>query len=241
MRSGYRPPPKSPWRFQLRLEDLLFIHWPVPVTAVEKILPDSLSIDTFEDQVWVSVVGLTVKNVRVRWLPPLPVIFGTVQVNVRTYVKMGDSPGVFFLSVDTANVLSAWGARHFLRLPCFHSHISSTRCGDRFDFAATRREGAAELRVSYRPGNEPFKAREGSLEEWLLERYRLYSADSHRRLWLSEIDHAPWSLRPVEAEIATNSMTLDHNISPPTSDPIFHFTPGLETRAWPLEKVERHR
>jgi len=228
MKVGYRPPPKSPWLLRLRLKDLLFTHWPVPSAVVEKVLPGPLAIDTFEGQAWVSVVGLTVTDLRVRWLPPFPNIFSTVQVNVRTYVRMDGAPGVFFLSIDTTNVLAVWGARRFFRLPCFRSRISSTRCGERFEFSSSRRESAAELRITYRPGNESFQAGQGSLDEWLLERYRLYSADTRGRLWRAEIHHAPWSLRPVEAEAATNTMTLGHDISPPTSRPLFHFTPGLE-------------
>ena len=211
------------------------------MAVVEKVLPGPLSIDTFEGQAWVSVVGLTVTDLRVRWLPPFPKIFSTVQVNVRTYVRMDGDPGVFFLSMDTANVLAAWGARRFFRLPCFRSRISFRKSGERFDFSSSRRESAAELRVTYRPGNEPFQAEPGSLDEWLLERYRLYSADTRGRLWRAKIHHAPWSLRPVEAEVATNTMTVGHGISPPTSRPLFHFAPGLETSAWPLEKVEHDR
>jgi len=234
----YRPPPESPWLLRFRLQDLLFTHWPVPVAVLERVLPGPLAIDTFEDRAWVSVVSLTVTDLRVRWLPSLPNVFNTMQVNVRTYVTMDGDRGVFFLSIDTANILAAWGARRFFHLPCFHSRISCSKGGDPVEFSSNRRGSPAELMVQYRPGNESFQAARGSLDEWLLERYRLYSADTRGRLWRGDIHHAPWSLRPVEAEVVNNTMTLGHGIAAPTSRPLFHFTPGLETLAGPLQRLK---
>ena len=85
----------------------------------------------------------------------------------------------------------------------------------------------------------PEPARVGSLEEFLVERYRLFTvADGAvRRV---EIDHAPWQLRGAEAEIEINTMAAAAGIALPDQPPMVHFvdrqdvltgTPVAATRA----------
>ena len=55
-------------------------------------------------------------GVRARGLPALPWLSRFPELNVRTYVLFDDKPGVFFFSLDAANLSAVWAARAFYRL-----------------------------------------------------------------------------------------------------------------------------
>ena len=42
------PLPKSPWVMTQRWNDLLFAHWPLPAAELTHLLPESLTVDTFD-------------------------------------------------------------------------------------------------------------------------------------------------------------------------------------------------
>jgi uncharacterized protein YqjF (DUF2071 family) len=38
---------RRPWVMAMRWDDLAFLHWPVPVAALETFIPNGLQLDTF--------------------------------------------------------------------------------------------------------------------------------------------------------------------------------------------------
>jgi hypothetical protein len=74
--------------------DLLFMHWPVDVATLRKIVPASLPLDTFEGQAWIGVVPFRMSGVRLRGTPAVPGLSAFPELNVRTYVSINGKPGV---------------------------------------------------------------------------------------------------------------------------------------------------
>src|SRR5690348_5636242 len=97
--------PQGPWAMAQNWEDLLFAHWPVPMEAMRALVPRGLNLDTFEGQAWIGIVPFRMSGVRLRGLPPMPGLSAFPELNVRTYVKSGGKPGVWFFSLDAANRL----------------------------------------------------------------------------------------------------------------------------------------
>src|SRR5262249_34114275 len=93
------PVPSRPWVMTMSWHDLLFAHWPVPLAPLRESLPPQLPIDTFEGQAWIAVVPFRMTHVGPRGFPNLPYLSSFNELNVRTYVKVGDKPGVFFFSL----------------------------------------------------------------------------------------------------------------------------------------------
>jgi uncharacterized protein YqjF (DUF2071 family) len=75
------------------------------------------------------------------------------------------------------------------------------------------------------------------LEHWLTERYRLFAADRRGRLWRGEIEHAPWPLRPAEAEFATLDMTRWLGLDLPAQPPHLLLARKLDVHAWRLTRA----
>jgi uncharacterized protein YqjF (DUF2071 family) len=231
----------GPWLMTQTWQELLFAHWPVPADELRPRIPPGLELDTFDGEAWIGVVPFTMTGIRFRRFPALPGLSGFHEVNVRTYVRRGDRPGVWFLSLDAPSRVNAWGARRFYHLPYFHSRITLEREGDSIRYASRRtsRGGPpAELRVRYGPSGGVCPARPGSLDAWLTERYRLYSADATGRLYRAEVEHPPWALQPAWVDLGTNTMALAGGVRLPDAKPLLHFSRRQETLVWAPERCD---
>jgi uncharacterized protein YqjF (DUF2071 family) len=97
--------------------DLLFAHWPLPTEALAPLLPDGVELDLFDGEAWLGIVPFRMSGVRLRRLPPLPGTGAFPELNVRTYVRAGGKPGVWFFSLDARSALAVAIARAWFRLP----------------------------------------------------------------------------------------------------------------------------
>src|ERR1700690_3843835 len=95
---GHRPwpAPSRLWIMKQEWHDLLFLHWPVPPEQIRPLIPGSLDLETHEGSAWVGIVPFRMAGVRLRGTPALPGLSAFPELNVRTYVRSGDKPGVWF-------------------------------------------------------------------------------------------------------------------------------------------------
>jgi uncharacterized protein YqjF (DUF2071 family) len=234
------PLPAGPWVMTQVWHDLLFAHWPVPPAALRRALPAPLEIDTFDGQGWVGVVPFGMARVHPRGAFPVPWLSAFLELNVRTYVRAGGRPGVYFFSLDAANPLAVQIARRWYQLPYYTAAMRLARRGPWRHYHSYRtHRGAppAEFQAHYRPAGGAFFAAPGSLEHWLTERYCLYTVGRRGALYCGEIHHAPWPLQPVEAVIDRNTMTDPHGLPLPAEPPRLLFANRLETLEWPIRRV----
>src|SRR5512140_2821651 len=156
--------------------DLLFAHWPVEVAQLRPLVPSLLPIDLFEGSAWVSITPFRVSQIRARFLPPIPPFSSFHELNVRTYVKIENKPGVFFFSLDASSLAAVMGARAMYRLPYYHARIEANAAGNEVRYRARRLAGAdAEFEARYMAVGEAHTAQPGTLEHFLAERYCLYT------------------------------------------------------------------
>jgi len=234
------PIPDGAWRMAMRWHDLLFMHWPIAPEALRRFIPPALEVDTIDGRAWIGVVPFRMTAVRHRLMPALPWLSAFPELNVRTYVRVGDRPGVWFFSLDARNPLAVAMARRTYRLAYYRARMSATPNEGIIHYHSRRtHRGAppAEFVGRYRPLGDVFQAVPGSIEHWLTERYCLYAADRAGRLFRAEIAHAPWPLQPGEAELERNSMIEALGISQPPEPPLVHYSRQLDVVAWPLALV----
>ena len=216
-------------------EDLLFAHWPTPLSAVREYVPPELEVEQHDGSAWVSVTPFHLTALRARGTLPLPGVSSFLELNVRTYVHAGDGkPGIWFFSLDASSRLAVELARRTYKLPYFHARMSATPHGEWIDYECARIEEAGRVFSGrYRPVGPVFHAEPGSREAFLTERYCLYTTDERGRLQRAEIHHQPWPLQAAEAEIELVS------ISPVelTGEPVLYFSRRLDIVIWPLKPV----
>ena len=213
--------------------DLLFAHWPVGAETLRERVPASFDLDLFDGQAWLGIVPFHMTNVAPRFLPALPWVSAFPELNVRTYVRVGDKAGVFFFSLDAGNPVAAGAARTLLNLPYFTAGMGVAREDGRIRYESRRdRDPPAEFRATYRGLGDPRSPRAGTLEHFLTERYCLYAVNHRHVAYRLDIHHPPWPLESAEAEIATNTMADAAGIRLPSVAPLLHFSTRQDMVCW---------
>jgi uncharacterized protein len=230
---GHRPwpAPERPWVVGQTWDDLLFVHYRVPVEELRKHVPGGLEVDEHSGSGWLGVTPFVVTGLRARGLPPVPYVSDFFELNVRTYVTRNDRPGIWFFSLDTSSRLAVEAARRFYRLPYFHAHISLSRAEDRLTYDCSRHEGKA-FSGTYGPAGAVFEAESGSLEHFFAQRYCFYG-EHEGKIYRAEIHHRPWRLQPAEARIDLDTMPPG-DLRRGDDEPVFHYSERQDVVIWPL-------
>ena len=234
---GHRlwPLPRLPWVMKQTWNDLLFAHYPIKLGKLRRLVPDALPLDSFDGVGWIGVTPFRVTGMRLRGIPPLPGIKQFPELNVRTYVKVDGKPGVYFFSLDAANLLAVGGARMFYRLPYRHADMGVERWVDTVAYESRRRKGKdARLVCRYRPISDPYFAQIGSFEDWATERYCLYTIGLKGKPVRCDILHTSWPLQDAEADFEENTMCISQGIEVDSQQPILHYAKSREVSIWPL-------
>jgi uncharacterized protein YqjF (DUF2071 family) len=217
---------------------LLFMHWPIEAEALRPLIPERLTIDTFEGEAWIAVTPFTMWGVRPVFTPPVPFLSELHETNVRTYVHLDGVPGVWFFSLDANSVLAVTGARALYHLPYFNAEIELEETDATIDYTLRRsEEPRAELEASWSIGEPLPESEPGSLEFFLTERYCLYSEDSNEQLYRARIHHAPWPLRAAELNSLRSTMIESQGLPTPLGSPLLHYAEALAVDIWPIAKV----
>ncbi len=231
--SAHRPwaLPVRPWIGEQTWNDLAFLHWPVSAAAVRPLVPAPLAIDQHEGTAWVAVTPFWMSGVALRGWPALPGVSTFPELNVRTYVTLGDRPGVWFFSLDAGSALAVWAARLAYHLPYVRARMRVRPAGASIDYHSERPCGAG-FSATYEATGPVFRAAPGSLAHWLTERYCLYARSSSGGLYRAEIHHVPWPLRPGRAEVRRNDLLAVNRLSVSGEPALVHFAKRLEVLVW---------
>jgi uncharacterized protein YqjF (DUF2071 family) len=222
------------WLLAQRWDDLLLAHWRADPDAVRRLLPAGVEPDTYDGTAWVAIVAFVMTGTRPALaprslsLPPIP------ELNVRTYVRVGDVSGVWFLSLDASSPFFVAAGRALYGLRYRLARMAVAADGNRLHYLSTGAGGA--FSATYEPIGPPALAQAGSLEHSLVERYRLFS-ERRGRLVTAQVAHEPWRLQPAQARIEVNCM------APPglafDGPPLLHFSRTLEALISTPEEAER--
>jgi uncharacterized protein YqjF (DUF2071 family) len=186
------------------------LHFEVAPEKLQPFIP--FPLDVRDGKAYVSLVAFTMRGLRpsrggrLTALPFRPIATHEL-LNVRTYVKHGGESGTYFLAEWIPNLLSVplgppvfglpyrWG-----RLDYLHDHERGVLFGD-----VRARGGAGVLRYRARAAGHFERCAEGSLSEWLMERYIAFTS---WRGWKRcfRVQHEPWPQCAVEAEVIEDSL-----------------------------------
>ena len=228
------PMPTRRWVMTQTWHDLLFAHWPIDPAVLRAIVPATFTLDLFDGQAWLGVVPFRMSNVAPRGVPALPWVSAFPELNVRTYVRVGDKPGVFFFSLDAGNPLAVQAAWILLNLPYYRASMEVRTRAPSIDYRSDRRIGQkrATLVATYAPRGPAVAPAPGSLPYFLTERYCLYQLSHRRRPYRLDIHHPPWPLQDAAAEILENTMAAAAGVALPDTAPVLHFARRQDVVAW---------
>jgi len=183
-------------------KELLFLHWRFPADALKPILPPGLTLETFDGDAWLGIVPFFMRNIRPTWFPAVPWLSNFLELNLRTYaIDETGRPGVWFLSLDANRRLAVWWARKNFGLPYHLAEMRAdwNRSTGHVRFSCHRRGTSSRhtCRFEYQPAGTAVTASPGTLESFLIDRYRLF-AQTPRGLMAGEVHHAPYECSPVD-------------------------------------------
>lgn len=195
----------------------LIIHYEVPAEVLRPFVP--FPLDLHEGKAYVSLLAFTLKGMKPfhggrlgEWLFRPIATHGFL--NVRTYVRVGNETGIYFLTEHMGNRLSLHLGRptyglpyRFARLDYRHDwrageisgRVTDPKSGAVYSYRALVDDNPA----AYKP------APAGSLTEWLMERYTAFtSAGKRRRLF--RVWHEPWPEAPAAIKVREDSLLSEH-------------------------------
>ena len=235
-------PAGSPVMYQ-RWRELLFLHWSVDPERIGRDLPPGLQVDTFDGRAWLGVVPFLMEGVRPRFLPPLKGLSSFPELNLRTYVHDAEGrPGVWFYSLDTPQRLPNWIAQTFFHLNYRRARIRVETGGSGIQYqSALWKNNTWDVPQDYawqRTG-APFQAVPGSLEFFLVERYRLFAYNAHKRKLLTgRVHHQPYPLQSATLDAySTRLFALSQFNEPDQSPESILASPGVNVEIFPMQTM----
>ena len=222
------------WRF------LTFMHWRVDIEKLRPHVPEGLEIDTFEGDAYIGLVPFMMKHVRPSWFVSTPGISNFPEFNIRTYVKKDGIAGVFFLTLEAKSLVTCNFAPRTYGLPYRYAKGSVKKSGNIWDWKSSRDKGQFKLAGTTEVNGEQMQAQPGSLEEFLFERYSLYT--SHKgSLRRGYTHHNKWKFQLAKVELTENSLTESFNlgIDQPLTPELVHYSDGVRVRTFSIELAER--
>lgn len=224
-----------------RWQQLTFIHWEVPADLLRPLIPAELTLDTFEGRAFIGLVPFTMRDIRLRFLPPWPGMIDFHETNVRTYVHhRGGVPGVWFFSLDAASRTCVLGARATYHLPYHFARMNLDAKEDVVRYESERLWPAprpAVGRVATRIGRSIGSAAKGTLEDFLCERYVLY-AKRGERLYRGSVHHTPYPLHEATLESLDESLVASAGIDVSSTPPMsVLYSPGVDVDVFSIGKV----
>ena len=252
----HRPwlPPDAQWLISQSWNDVLFAHFAMEPSTLRPLVPEALTLELYDGAAWLTISPFCTSHLRPSGVPPLPMLSFFPQVNVRTCVRRDDKPGIFNFSVDAANLSAVWFARVFFRMQYWHATIQMSGATmparraresgkDTIRFRGRRMHGPAALsgpatfEIAYYPEGLAERARPGSLDEFLTERYCVYSYN-RGKLYRTELHHQPWPLQRVGVELQTNTLTEPLGLTLPLKPDLCHFSRCNKLLTWAPERVQ---
>lgn len=228
--------------------DVVMLHFAVDAAALQREVP--FAVERFEGRAFVSLVAFTLTHFRPRpggRLAELAFVPMATHryLNVRTYVREGDEPGIFFLAEWLSSRLATWFGPALFGLPFrpgqldyAHGNLAAGLRGCvQANEGRLAYHGPADARAEARPSAA------GSLDEFLLERYTAFTMRRGRRGFF-RVWHPPWPARRVAMRVEEQSLV--ENVWPwfgSAELALAHHSPGFEEvwMGWPhgLEEAGR--
>lgn len=218
--------------------DLAYVHWRYDPAVVQALLPAGLQVDTFDGSAWVGLIPFSMRDVGLPHGPAVPYFGSFAEVNVRTYVRVGNRPGVWFFSLDVDRLLPALVARLTYRLPYCWGATTHERTGDTLTTSVHRRWPAPQVHshLVVEMG-DPTPADE--LDIFLTARWGLYSRGL-RGLRYAPVDHEPWPLRAAAVRSVDPAAVVAAGLPAPQGDPHVRCSDGVSVRIGRPRRVSRN-
>ena len=233
------PMPERAYSLDQEWKFLTFMHWEVDPKKLAKFIPDGLEIDLYDGRAYIGVIPFIMANVRPRVAFSVPGISTFPEINIRTYVKRNGKAGVLFLTLEAQSMVTCAYAPRAYGLPYRYSIARVSASEGSYKWETRRRDGGHRFVGECKWDNQGDYASRGTLEEFLFERYCLYT--THKgKLCVAYTHHEPWKFGTGTVKIESNSLTkeFDLGIEELLTPDMVHVSEGVFVKTWSAEVVK---
>lgn len=220
---------------------LLFLHWEIAPEIIQQRLPKGLFVDTYEGKAYLGIVPFFMEKIRPTYCPSIPGLSWFQELNLRTYVHdKNGRPGVWFFTLDCNQWLAVKIARSLFHLPYHHAKMSSEVHSEQLIYRSTRNADFVEQVFRYPQSlTTQQQAGLGSLEFFLLERYRLFSQRKDGSIYEGMVQHQPYRYQQLEKTPQPTRLFSLCGFSEPDSPPVSALIAAtVAVTIHPLRKVD---
>jgi uncharacterized protein len=228
------------------VKEVLFLHWRWDAGEIRKTLPPGLKVDTFQGHAWLGILPSFAGGMRLHFGPAIPGLSAFFQLSVQTYVfDVQGRPGIWVYSMDASRWLAVRLGRAWFGLPCEHADMTAERePAGRVDYRVRRQGADLESRFVYDAvpgspaGSGASEAEPGSLEFFLVERYRVFTCGGRRGLFTRRMAHEPHLVGRAEVCLWDDAMLRLAGFDPEGSAPDhICLSRALDIEIFPPERV----
>ncbi|MEV4582099.1 DUF2071 domain-containing protein [Nonomuraea jabiensis] len=228
------PSPRVTWPAMYhQWSQMTFIHWRYPPSRVQALLPDHLTVETFDGTAWVGLTPFLMRGVRVPGVPALPWLSTFPETNLRTYVRDARGrTGIWFLSLDVGRVPAALVGRGGYGLPYYWSDMSVDAENGHIRYRCRRRypgPSGARCDVEMETGVPLTASERDELAHFLTARYRLFTVVAGRPA-AAQVEHPPWPLHHAHLTGLDQDLVQAAGLPAPEGNPVLHASPGVPVR-----------
>jgi uncharacterized protein len=214
-------------RWLQRWKDVLFFHYRVRPDALARQLPRELEVDVLDGDAWLSFVLFRL-HLRPAWVPHVPGFSSLLELNLRTYVRHEGQSGIYFLRMyaDNAWAIQAtrWLTPFDYRYASLGQEHSPDGCWKGGGEAAV---DALHFQFQVQPTRQIRLTASGSLDAWLLERYRLFVVGRGGGIMAAQAEHEPWAAAQLAGEFTGGNSLARAVIGDSPDPPLMHYSPGV--------------
>lgn len=215
-----------------RWDELAYFHWPYEPDDVQRLLPDGLTVDTFDGLAWVGLIPFEMRNVQLGPTPAVPYLGTFIEINVRTYVR--DRIGrraVWFFSLDVPRSAIVGVARTVFSLPYCWATAGHTVDGDHHRYRMHRRwprgDGARpSADISFTVGSPLGDDDVTDLDHFLSARWALVTT-RRATLRYGRVHHERWPLHDVTNVRIDQDVIEAAGLPSPEGAPVARYSPGV--------------
>lgn len=211
-------------------KNLLFQHFELEnTTALEKYLPKDCTFDSFDGKFYIGLVSMEMTEVKHKSMPSLVLFKKYNELNVRTYIRHNNKPGVLFLSLDVDSLISVLGARIFYGLP--YRYATYTNASESIH---SKRSSKTQFRAHYKVISKAQSSKKDSFAHFATERY--FFASKYLGIsFKGEITHKPWKLASAKVENINLGVLEPYNLY--KQHPTILFCEQLDVQTGTLKRI----
>ena len=176
------------WIIQQKWSDVLFVSFEVDYDLLRSELPKDLEVDTFNGKAYLSIVPFVMSDIRFFFTPPLP--FSKLsELNLRTYVRYKNKPGIYFFTLDSDHRVGNFLAQKIFNLPYRYAILNVDIDNDIYNVQSKN-----SLSLKVRITDNKIVT---DLSNWITERYCLYNIVDEK-VSRGNVLHPTWNLKEAE-------------------------------------------